>query len=220
MRTGRGSAAERRYAAGVDDEGWLDQVPGAMPTHRRMIEIEVFDDVERFDLIGRLSDRRPWAVAPEQVAALHTMLLRLSVRRADLIITRAQAQMLDYPHAECPAIQSAFGDLVGLSVTRGFTKEVQARFGRERGCAHLEFLARALAPAVVQAIPSAALRREPPDQAGARVLQGTTWLTNTCHVWAEGGVGMAKLELGWKPGQTYPAPLLEDLQAGRLTSTD
>ena len=64
-----------------------------------------------------------------------------------------------FPHAECPSIEGVFGDLVGLSVSRGYTNAVQTRFGRERGCSHIEFLARALGPVVIQAITSSAAMR-------------------------------------------------------------
>jgi hypothetical protein len=35
-------------------------------------------------------------------------------------------------------------------------------------------------------------------------------LRNSCHIWAEGGIGEQKLDAGWRPGLTgYPAPTLE-----------
>ncbi len=173
----------------------------------------VYDTPTTFELDGRLIDERPWAEGTENVTTLHTMQLRLEVQRTGLVITRAEARMLDFPHAECPGIAPAFAGLVGLSVAQGFTKEVQARFGRAKGCAHLEFLTRALAPVVIQAIPSAALRREAPETAGRNVLDGTTWLGDTCHLWAAGGIGAQKLAIGWRPGGRYPAPPLAELRA-------
>ena len=59
-----------------------------------------------------------------------------------------------FPHTECPTIETAFAGLVGLSVARGYTREVQARFGGPRGCTHLEHLARSLGPVVIQAVTS------------------------------------------------------------------
>lgn len=77
------------------------------------------------------------------------MTLALTVRLADLVITAAEAGMGSFPHAECPFIAPAFAQSQGLSVRRGFTKELRLRFGGVSGCAHLGDLARAMGPAVV-----------------------------------------------------------------------
>jgi hypothetical protein len=80
--------------------------------------------------------------------------LGLVIRRADMTIVDAAADMQTFPHAECTDIEPSFRDLIGLSVARGYSSAVQERFGRERGCSHLEFLARAIGPVVVQGVTS------------------------------------------------------------------
>ena len=97
------------------------------------------------------------------MATVHDMELRVRVRIADLTITGATAEMHAFPHTECPTIEAAFAGLEGLSVARGYTREVQARFGGPRGCTHLEHLARSLGPVVIQAVTS---RRAPGRQPG------------------------------------------------------
>jgi hypothetical protein len=136
------------------------------------------------------------------------MELGIVVNRADLVIADAQATMHAFPHAECTSIEPVFADLIGLSVSRGYTSAVQDRFGRQRGCSHLEFLARALGPVVIQSITSsAAHRRHLGDGTEVMGEGGLNFLTNTCHVWAEGGPGLEKLSLGWRPAHgEYPAP--------------
>jgi len=110
--------------------------------------MEVFDRGEHFAVIGTLHDQRPWADGSHGPRDLHRMELGIVVRRADLCIVDAVADMQQFPHVECTGIEDSFADLVGLSVARGYSHAVQERFGRERGCSHLEFLARALgAPA-------------------------------------------------------------------------
>ena len=61
------------------------------------------------------------------------MELRVVVRLDDLCITAADAVMHTFPHTECPGIAPAFAGLVGLSVARGYTRQVQSRFGGPRG---------------------------------------------------------------------------------------
>jgi hypothetical protein len=184
------------------------------PVHRRTIDISVFERGDHFAVVGTLHDQRPWASGDFGPRHLHHMELGLVVRRADLVIVDAAASMGTFPHVECPSIEGAFGDLIGLSVSRGYTSAVQERFGRQRGCSHVEFLARALGPVVVQAMTSAGARRiERGEIEEVFGEGGLPWLINTCHLWAEDGVGMQKLEAGWRPGKgEYPAPTVVEIR--------
>ncbi len=169
--------------------------------------MEVFLRDDHFVVVGTLRDVRPWAGGDYSPRHLHTMELGLVVRRSDLTIVDAVADMQAFPHAECTDIEPHFGDLVGLSVARGYTSAVQERFGRERGCSHLEFLARALGPTVVQATTSAAAWQTEQTGEYPNSEQGLSFLTNTCHVWTPDGPGAQKVALGWRPGRLgYPPP--------------
>jgi hypothetical protein len=184
-----------------------------LPVHRRTIDIEVFVREEYFVVIGTLADVRPWASGELGPRELHRMELAIVVRRADLMITDAVADMKTFPHAECTDIEPKFSELIGVSVARGYTSAVQERFGRERGCSHLEFLARAVGPAVVQSVTSAAAQQfEKGDgyPGGERALG---FLTNTCHVFIEDGAGSQKIAAGWRPGMFgYPAPTVAEIR--------
>jgi hypothetical protein len=185
-----------------------------VPVHRRTVDVSVFERGDYHVVIGTLHDQRPWASGEHGPRHLHRMELAIVVRRADLVIVDAAATMGTFPHAECPSIEGTFRDLIGLSVSRGYTSAVQARFGRERGCSHLEFLARALGPVVIQAITSsAALRVELGDGEFPIGEGGLGWLTNTCHLWAADGIGPQKVATGWRPATgEYPAPALVEIR--------
>jgi hypothetical protein len=185
-----------------------------LPVHRRTIEVSVFERDGYHVVVGTLHDERPWASGEQGPRDLHRMKLSIVVRRADLVIVDAAATMETFPHAECPTIEDTFRDLIGLSVSRGYTSAVQARFGRERGCSHLEFLARALGPVVIQAITSSVARQaEEGDGEPMFSDGGLAWLTNTCHLWAEDGIGPQKVATGWRPGKAeYPAPSLVEIK--------
>ncbi len=194
---------------------WRHDEPQPDPVHIRTIRTAVYEDGALFEVNGTLVDERPWADGEDKPRLIHSMELRLKVDRKTLVITAAHAQMHNFPHAECPTITDAFEGLVGMSIARGYTREVQERFGRVKGCSHLEFLARAVGPVVIQAIPSSASRDEDPHAVGESV-RGGGWLANTCHLWAEGGVGVTKLDEGWRPGLgEYPAPSLIEIRARR-----
>ena len=146
---------------------------------------------------------------------LHHMVLRCTLGTDDMTISEAVVEMHRFPHAECPAIAPAFGALVGLSVVRGYTAEVQRRFGGVAGCTHVALLARMLGPAVVQAVASSRARAQARGLATEEVVSssGTPWMRDSCHVWAEGGIGEQKLALGWRPGPgAFPARPLHEIR--------
>jgi hypothetical protein len=184
-----------------------------LPVHRRTIEIEVFVRDEHFVVIGTLADVRPWASGTLGPRDLHTMELGIVVRRADLLITDAVADMKVFPHAECTDIEPKFSELIGLSVARGYTSAVQERFGRERGCSHLEFLARAVGPAVVQSVTSSAAWQVEHGHTYPGGERALSFLSNTCHVFIDDGPGVQKIATGWRPGMFgYPAPTVEEIR--------
>lgn len=184
-------------------------VPSRVPVHRRTIEFDAYDEGDSLSVIGRLRDERPWAADTDRVEHVHDMDLDVTVRKDDLTITSASATMVSFPHAECPSITGAFEDLVGLCISRGYTRAVQERFGGARGCTHLEQLARTIGPVVIQAMTSNRARdRDWQHLDAAPSARPTLFPRNTCHIWAEGGVAEQKLEAGWRPGERagYPAP--------------
>ncbi len=188
---------------------------GPVPVHRRSLEYEAFEVDDGLRVVGRLRDRRPWAEGGRGVALVHDIELRVTVRTDDLTITAAEAELRTYPHTECPAIAPAFAGLVGLSVARGFTREVQQRFGGPRGCTHLDQLARSLGPVVIQAVTSSRAKAvstgELPDLLTGR---RTPWARDSCHIWAEGGIAEQKLAAGWHPGVgPYPSLPLDEIRA-------
>lgn len=189
---------------------------GAVPIHRRSIQFDVYGADDDLVAVGRLRDSRPWAEdgsAVSAVSTVHDMELRVRVRTADMTIVGATAEMYAFPHTECPVIEAAFAGLVGLSVSRGYTRAVQTRFGGPRGCTHLEQLARALGPVVIQAVTSrraqSVSRGESDDLLSGAGRAGSPWARDSCHIWAEGGPADQKLAAGWRPGVgPYPAPAL------------
>ena len=186
---------------------------GAVALHRRSIDYQAYPDGDDLVVVGHLTASRPWADGTAAVATVHDMELRVKIRTDDLTILGATAVMHTFPHTECPGIESAFAGLVGLSVVRGYTREVQARFGGPRGCTHLEHLARSLGPVVIQAVTSrralAVSRGESEDLLAGGGGTGSPWARDSCHIWAEGGIADQKLTAGWRPGTgPYPSPAL------------
>ncbi|MFC4464115.1 DUF2889 domain-containing protein [Streptomyces xiangluensis] len=177
-----------------------------LPLHQRTITVTAYEeDGDEISVEAELRDERAWA--EPSAGVVHRMVLAVRIRLADMVIVAAHADMRDFPHAECPLISPVFHGLVGLSVAAGYNRAIQERFRGVSGCTHLYELARALGPAVVQAAISAGARRR--DAGGPSVgPRSTAGVLNSCHIWAPDGVGLRKLDAGWRPG-TGPRPVPE-----------
>jgi hypothetical protein len=146
-------------------------------------------------LRGAVRDQKPpglfIADDPEPLT-IHHMIVDLEIGVPSLEITAAKVVLEVHPHSGCPRIEDHYGNLVGLSIARGFTHKVRELFGGPRGCTHTTALLQAMAPVAVQSMWSfhmAQARADghttPFDTHEAR--QGAVMANrNTCHVWAEG----------------------------------
>ena len=103
--------------------------------------------------------------------------------------------MRTFPHpGVCPDALPPLQSLVGVAVGRGFTRAVNERIGRERGCTHVAALILAMGPVVRQgagaAFGFATPRRSARDP----------WFVNSCQAWREGGpLHRAFLDRGGRP---------------------
>jgi hypothetical protein len=98
--------------------------------------------------------------------------------------------------------------LVGLSIARGFTREVNERFGRQRGCAHFTALIHAMAPAVRQG--AGAAFPEPPRPAAV-----APWFVDTCQAWREDGPPHRMIRPATRPACARSPPSRPDPDEAR-----
>lgn len=142
---------------------------------------------------------------------VHHMQIEVDVAFPSLEIVRAEVVFESHPHEQCTRITTHYGELVGLSIARGFTHRVRELFGGPRGCTHTTALLQAMAPVAVQcfwSMQASAARRaehdgqqasESSEPSGSRRGNGREmWAMNlgTCHVWAEDGELVRSLEAG------------------------
>lgn len=166
---------------------------------------------DRIMIQGAVRDQKPPGIyIPDDPLPLtiHHMIVTIEVAMPSLEILSAQTEFRTFPNDTCPAIIEHYDNLVGLSLRRGFTHQVRERFGGPRGCSHTTALIQAMAPVAMQSFRSheaveamAAglphpLVDRPPDDDGAKRL------TNTCHVWIEGGDRIRQAETGGVEAQT------------------
>jgi hypothetical protein len=157
------------------------------PLHVRTIRVEAVEaGGDALLVTGTLIDERPrggekW-FGVDGPRIIHQMRLGLRVRHPDLVITDVTGGMEAHPYRVCPEAVPPLQQLVGVSVARGFTRAVNERLGRERGCAHLTALIHAMAPVVKQAAGVAfqPVEANPADEEGL-------WVVNTCQAWRANG---------------------------------
>jgi hypothetical protein len=182
-----------------------DRAPHPLPLHVRTIRIEASDVMAGTDgqpalrVRGTLEDRRPHGV-PDWIQhdgdVIHHMEVTLTVTSPDLVVSAIDGVMRTFPHAGiCPDALPPLQTLVGVAVGPGFTRAVNERIGRERGCTHVAALILAMGPVVRQGAGAAF------GFSSSRDARGTPWFVNSCQAWREGG----PLHQAWLAGEIVPS---------------
>jgi len=177
--------------------------------HDREYRVRAYRKSDDLLLIrGAVRDQKPPGlyidIDPEPMT-IHHMQVDLEIAFPTLEIVGATVGIETHPSAACPSIEDHYGKLVGLSIARGFTHKVRELFGGPRGCTHTTALLQAMAPVAIQCMWSmrASQARRAGDS-GGQAQEPTPeqrrmmWQTNlnTCHVWAEDGEQVQRLEAG------------------------
>lgn len=166
---------------------------------------------DRILVQGAVRDQKPPGIYipndPEPLT-IHHMIVSLEVGIPSMEILAASTEFRTFPNGTCPGIVEHYDQLVGLSLSRGFTHRVRELFGGPRGCSHTTALIQAIAPVAMQSIrshqaveamaagqPHPLVERAPDDASAKR-------LVNTCHVWREGGERVGHMATGGEEAQT------------------
>ena len=181
--------------------------------HDREYRVRAFrlaDD--RILLRGAVRDQKPPGlyidIDPDPLT-IHHMQVDLEVAFPSMVIADVRVVFESHPNETCPTITEHYGNMVGLSIARGFTHKVRELFGGPRGCTHTTMLLQAMAPVAIQCIwsmrASSAKRRAAEDGDGGSPADPEAWRMNldTCHVWAEDGDWVRDLRAGGE----FPAPV-------------
>ncbi len=178
--------------------------------HDRTYSVRSYRKSETELLIrGQVLDQKPPGMYVEEdpePLAIHHMVIDIVVRFPDLEIIDAEVVMETHPHGSCTDITSHYGNLVGLSIARGFTHKIRELFGGPRGCTHTTALLQAMAPVAIQSIwsmrasdpadgtpvPTPMPTNPSPEEIRKRMAHNI----NSCHVWREDGEQLAQALTG------------------------
>jgi hypothetical protein len=180
-----------------------------------------------FLLRGTVHDFKPARVFIEDAKGamdMHQMVVDLTITFPNLVITKAEVVFETYPALQCPGIATAYEGLVGVSIARGFSRQLRELFGGPRGCQHVTALIQAMSPVAVQtmmAMLATPVRRDAngrtasadssierktkmdPDDAAKAIERASSINRNTCHVWAEDGPMVDRI----RRGEPVPTPV-------------
>ncbi len=129
--------------------------------HTRVLRFETYRREDGlWDVEGHLTDHSNhdvnlvWGGIRSRGDALHDMVIRLTVDDTLRIVDAlAVSDMHPYPGI-CSRIEPDYKCLVGLTLARGFRKNVQELFGGVRGCTHLTEMLGNFPTAMIQAMAS------------------------------------------------------------------
>ncbi len=108
---------------------------------------------DRLLIQGAVRDQKPpglYMPDDPDPMTIHHMQVTLEVSFPDLEIVDVTVHFEAHPTSSCPSITQRYGNLVGLSIARGFTHRVRELFGGPRGCTHTTALSKATAPVAMQ----------------------------------------------------------------------
>lgn len=110
-----------------------------------------------FDIEGRMVDTKDyafpneWRGMVEPGEPLHDMIIRLTID-SDFTVHDIAVVTAASPYAICPAITPAFDAVKGMSVSKGWSKNLIATFGGAHGCTHHLEMLRAMGTVAFQTI--------------------------------------------------------------------
>jgi len=197
-----------------------------IPLHHRVYDIRSFrvgDDHLR--IRGQVVDTKPagmYVSGDPEPLDIHDMVVDFLLSWPSLVIEEVSVVFETHPHSACPGISSAYQQLVGTSISRGFSRKVTETFGGPLGCTHVGALLKAMAPVAVQSMYSMRLA-EPgqagqgfPDRSPDEEERAMSFVRNSCHVWDEGGEHVA----GIKAGEPREAPVWIEERLAKLGRLD
>lgn len=127
------------------------------PLHTRSVRVQSYERKDGlWDLEAELIDFKSYDFPKRDGEIfkagqpIHHMHLRITIDEVFTIVA-AQAVYDAAPYgAQCIAIESAYQDLVGMNLLKGFYRQVKERFSRTAGCTHMTELSQVLPTVAVQ----------------------------------------------------------------------
>ena len=181
--------------------------------HTRSITVDAYArDDGLWDLEAVLTDTKsrdfPLAAGMRKAGdPVHDMVLKVTIdTRLNVLAAHAESRWVPYP-GYCDTIGPDYQKLVGLNLLHDFRKEVQARLGGTRGCAHITELARVLPTAAVQAFAGEVFETRDAAYESHHEDETKPWQLDRCHALRSDAPAVAKFYPRWY----HPEPAANDI---------
>lgn len=184
----------------------LPELSGTL-IHHRSYDVQSYrEGPDRLRLRGTLQDQKPpglYIEDDEEPLTVHHMVVDLLLEFPSMTILEVAVVMGTTPTHACSGIEPDYQQLVGMSIARGFARQVKNVLGGANGCTHVGALLQAMAPVAIQSMWSmrslanrANGQTEPPRFSAEDRRRSLAYNLNTCHVWAEDGPQVAAVLSG------------------------
>ncbi len=183
------------------------------PLHQRAIQLSSFAlDEDRVLVEGSLVDQRYvpiYDVGGEvrDKGIVHDMKIRLIVSGIPPQILEAEAEMLTYPHPECPSTLGSIEKIKGLKLKAGFGEKIRHIMGGVKGCVHLTHLLTTMAQEIFAGSMTHRLSKPRPIPESIEDVRGLEYLVNSCKVWREDGPLYARIKSAIDSARSYSRAL-------------
>ena len=161
--------------------------------HTRDIIISTYKAGENAVIVeGRLIDNRTdgfYLLSGDKTlpGTIHNLIIRLLIEGPQLLIKDVEVEMQKIPREECNETKKCLDILKGMNIASGFTLKIKSLIGGVNGCAHLESLLIAMAPAAFQGYWACIHREKSKVESLKNSTKMTNGAINTCWVWREDG---------------------------------
>ncbi len=151
--------------------------------HTRHIECKGFlREDGLWDIEGRITDTKTYSFSNHDREGIHAgenihdMSVRITLDK-EFVIIDAEASIDSSPFSICPGIAHTYKSLIGLDIKPGWRKDVIVRFGREKGCTHInELLLGVMATTAYQTLSGSTVKSSDTQKS-----LNASRLVNTCH---------------------------------------
>ena len=169
----------------------LPKIQNREKIHIRKVHCEGYKrDDGLWDIEGHLKDTKTYNFKTDYRGIMksgmpvHNMSIRLTLDD-NLTIKDVHVDMENHPYSSCPFVLPNFKRLIGLSIKKGFRKNVYSKVGGIKGCTHLVELLFPIATTAFQTIYSYKAFKN--TKTKSIQSDNAPALINSCHSWRDNG---------------------------------
>ncbi len=177
-----------------------DLINNKTAVHSRDIRLKTFAHKGNQVIVeGILKDSRTVKIFQmtgeiKEPGIVHHMAIRLLIQGYPLMITDAEAEMIQVPEKECRQTLDTIEKIKGLEIKSGLSAKIRNIMGGKKGCTHLCQLLTVMTQEIVQGFLTNERREKGPVPTSLDNFQDKAFLLNSCRMWTPDGTKMKKLK--------------------------